>query len=90
MKLSELIQQLLDVARELNPGEFDTDILSGEIGNDPDVRIAYQSSYPLAACVANMELVGNDETNQNVLWIAASETVPYDESPYAPRAAWGE
>lgn len=79
MRLSELIQQLLELAESLNPEDV-----------DPEVRIAYQPSYPLAAQLSNVELVGNDETNENVLWLAASSTVPYSESPYAPRAAWGE
>lgn len=90
MKLSELIHQLVELSSDLNPHISLDDIYAGNADFDPEVRIAYQPSYPLAAQLSNVGLVGNDETNQSVLWLAASSTVPYNESPCAPRAAWGE
>lgn len=89
MKLSELIYTLLEQARELNPGVFDTDILNGEVDVDPEVRIATQPTYPLAhsiCCVNHIPCGWDEETG--IVWIAEGSSC-YD-SPYAPRAAWGE
>lgn len=68
---------------------------------DPEleVRIAFQPSYPLAAHVANIisseEIGGGEEPEledtieaKPIVWLAATESVGYNENPYAPRGAW--
>lgn len=62
-------------------------------GFDPmaPVRIAFQPNYPLAAEVAAVTQPDfNDaEPETATVWIAATSGVnSYDESPYAPSAAW--
>lgn len=109
MTLSELIDQL-------------TALQEAHEGQDPEVRIAYQPSWPLRAKIANVRaLTGDDapdeeelelarelvaagdeeaegfaaaqamlEDHPPVVWLAASDAAPWDESPYAPRSAWDE
>ena len=109
MTLSELIDQLT-VLQEAHEGQ------------DPEVRIAYQPSWPLRARIANVRaLAGDDapdeeelklarelvaagdeeadgfaaaqamlEDHPPVVWLAASDAAPWNESPYAPRDAWEE
>lgn len=109
MTLSELIDQLTAL-QEANEGQ------------DPEVRIAYQPSWPLRAKIANVRaLTGDDapdeeelelarelvaagdeeadgfaaaqamlEDHPPVVWLAASDAAPWNESPYAPRDAWEE
>lgn len=75
--IRELIEALEDAA--------------AEHGEDTPVRIAYQPSYPLAARVRAVTALERDDDNPDagaVLWLAASDTVPSSESPYAPRDAW--
>jgi hypothetical protein len=76
MKLSELIEQLEHQLK------FEGDL---------EVRIAYQPSYPLAAYVESVTLVEADEDEpdtESIVWLAASEGVYREDSPYAPKAAW--
>lgn len=78
------VQELIDILED-----FD---------RSAEVRIAYQSNWPLAAYIENVRTVerdDEDEDNDNdndsqseVVWIAASDTVSYSDSPYAPRSAW--
>ena len=109
MTLSELIDQL-------------TALQEAHEGQDPEVRIAYQPSWPLRAKIANVRaLTGDDapdeeelelarelvaagdeeaegfaaaqamlEDHPPVVWLAASDAAPWNESPYAPREAWEE
>lgn len=109
MTLSELIDQLMAL-QEAHEGQ------------DPEVRIAYQPSWPLRAKIANVRaLTGDDapdeeeleyarelvaagdeeaegfaaaqamlEDHPPVIWLAASHSAPWDESPYAPKSAWDE
>lgn len=109
MTLSELIDQL-------------TALQEAHEGQDPEVRIAYQPSWPLRAKIANVRaLTGDDAPDEEelelarelvatgdeeaegfaaaqamledhlpVVWLAASDAAPWDESPYAPRDAWEE
>lgn len=65
MKLSQLIWSLLEQAQDLNPGVVTTDILSGEIGIDPEVRIAYQPNYPLAATLDTVTHIPPDAEPQS-------------------------
>ena len=102
MKLSALIAQLVALAEELNGDlEFeggDLSYLGDTMHVDPEVRIAYQPTYPLAAilcCATHLTPTGDDderldatEDEPGVLWLAAGSS-PHDE-PYAPRTAWGE
>lgn len=76
MTLSEMIDHLT--------------MLRDELGDrDPEVRIAYQPSWPLRANVANIAPIEMDDEDEDptFVWIAASEA-PYGENPYAPRKAW--
>ncbi len=78
MKLSELIDRLQQHAQA-----------AGD--HDPEVRIAYQPNYPLAADVdAVTAISGEDEGKRpdRTIWLAAASSVGYDENPYAPRQAW--
>lgn len=109
MTLSELIDQL-------------TAIQEAHEGQDLQVRIACQPSWPLRAKIANVRaLTGDDapdeeelelarelvaagdeeadgfaaaqamlEDHPPVVWLAASDAAPWDESPYAPKTAWEE
>lgn len=109
MTLSELIDQL-------------TALQEAHEGQDPEVRIACQPSWPLRSTIANVRaLAGDDapdeeelklarelvaagdeeadgfaaaqamlEDHPPVIWLAASHSAPWDESPYAPRSAWDE
>lgn len=109
MTLSELIDQL-------------TALQEAHEGQDPQVRIAYQPSWPLRSTIANVRaLTGDDapseeememarelvaagdeeaegfaaaqamlEDHPPVVWLAASHSAPWDESPYAPKSAWDE
>ena len=117
MTLSELIDQL-------------TALQEAHEGQDPEVRIAYQPSWPLRAKIANVRaLTGDDAPDEEeleyarelvaagdeeadgfaaaqamledhphdpsfegtvVVWLAASDAAPWNESPYAPRSAWDE
>lgn len=80
MTLSELIEQLTMIA-EQHPD------------HDPEVRIAYQPRWPLRASVANVRSLTDDEDEDAkppVVWLAASNAAPWDESPYAPKSAWDE
>ena len=79
MKLSELIELLNDQAQAAGDA-------------DPEVRIAYQPNYPLAANVAAVTaIVGEENRGRNdlTIWLAASSGVgSYSENPYAPQQAW--
>lgn len=78
MTLSELIEQLTLIAEQHED-------------HDPEVRIAYQPSWPLRASVANVRSITEDEEAQPpVVWLTASNAAPWDESPYAPKSAWDE
>lgn len=109
MTLSELIDQL-------------TALQEAYEGQDPEVRIAYQPSWPLRAKIANVRAIAGDDTPSEeemelarelvaagdeeaegfaaaqamledhppVVWLAASDAAPWNESPYAPRSAWDE
>lgn len=59
MTLSELIDQLTMIAAQLNP-EFDGPTLEG-LPVDPEVRIAYQPSWPLWAAIDNVRTVPSDD-----------------------------
>lgn len=61
---------------------------AADLGGDTPVRIAFQPSWPLAAEVAALTPVETEDGETTVLWIAATSSAPYDESPYAPSAAW--
>jgi hypothetical protein len=54
--------------------------LDEQVADDAPVMMATQPSWPLAAYVRQLRLVGD------TLWIAEGGS-PYD-APYAPRAAW--
>jgi hypothetical protein len=69
--------------------------LASEHGDETPVRIAYQPSYPLAARLravtplpAGLSDDEDGDPEDVVVWLAASDTVGSDESPYAPRDAW--
>jgi hypothetical protein len=87
MKISQLIDRLTEAM---------------ENNGDRDVLLAYQPNWPLAAGVSNVYDPAEDDNradeegdehalsdrDSDVLWIAASTSVEYDQNPYAPRAAW--
>ncbi len=91
MKLSELINELVNLATDLNPGCDDTDILNAEFDVDPKVRLATQPTWPLAHNICNLQHLPSEESTSEdpgILWIAEGSSC--HDSPYAPRAAWGE
>ena len=79
MRLSELIE-LLELHQQA----------AGDA--DPEVRIAYQPNYPLAAEVSAVTKISGEANcggDEPTIWIAASSGVnSYSENPYAPQAAW--
>lgn len=92
MKLSQLINELVNLATDLNPECDDTDILNAEFDVDPEVRLATQPSWPLAnniCCVTHLPSPEESTSDQpGIVWIAEGSSCC--DSPYAPRAAWGE
>lgn len=68
MKLSELIQHLLVIAKEVNPS-VDLDDLIGDSGwrVDPEVRMATQPNYPLAYRIQCVTLLREDEDEADEL-----------------------
>ena len=64
--------------------------LRNECGGSTPVRLAHQPSWPLAFNVANARFVDGDDQRPNAVWIASTQGPPYDENPYAPKAAWEE
>lgn len=96
MTLDELIEQLTEM-RDRQNGDVEVRIayqpswpLAGYVANvayvdgDPDDRCETHS--PNIWCE---ECEPEDEDKKAHVWIATSGTVNHDESPYAPRAAWG-
>lgn len=66
-------------------------MMAEEHGDDVEVRIAYQPSYPLAADLDAVTLVKNEQgvhRKDKIVWLAASTSVGYSENPYAPSQAW--
>lgn len=80
MSLGDLIERLESIRDNTDDGE------------SLPVRIAFQRSWPLAACVDNVSLIVADEEpgipSPTAVWIAASDSVSCKEYPYAPREAW--
>lgn len=78
MTLSALVAQLTDLFEQ---------------HGDIRVRLAVQPNWPLVHGIANIA-VGEEgsaaKREGKTLWIAASSGHPYDENPYAPKAAWDE
>ena len=69
------------------------------LGGEAEVRIAYQPSWPLRATVAHVTVPGEDpyeegeqacgqDSDAKMVWLAAGDSLPWDENPYAPRWAW--
>lgn len=94
MTLSQLINELINIASDLNPEMDTTDILNGEMDVDPEVRLATQPTWPLAhsiCCVTHIP--GGEEDSQadseqpGIVWVA--EGASCRDNPYAPRTAWG-
>ena len=108
MKLSQLINELMNLASDLNPDLDDGTILRGDLDVDPEVRLATQQRYPLAFhldCVTHLTPDAEPQSEAEeegwedhradptpeqpgIVWLAEGGSC-YD-SPYAPRAAWGE
>lgn len=76
------VQELIDMLQD-----FDA---------DTEVRVAYQSHYPIRAKIANVTEIEPDEDwteeenaeDTSFVWIALSDHIGHNESPYAPSAAW--
>jgi hypothetical protein len=66
------VQELIELLEEL----------AEEVGEDAEVRVATQPSWPLRHELAEVTAV------EGRVFLAASDGHPYGESPYAPRAAW--
>jgi hypothetical protein len=86
MRISELIEELQyaqSLAEDL-----------GIEGGDPEVRVAFQPSYPLRAHLhsatlgAEIEELGEDAEAAPFIWLVASAGVGYGENPYAPQAVF--
>ena len=73
MTLSELIIHLTELAESTD--------------SDPEVRIAYQPSWPLRATLSNVT-IAEDCDEREFLWLAAGYSAPHNENPYAPGEAW--
>jgi hypothetical protein len=54
MKLSELLQKLVEIAEALNPDH--DDIIGSELDVDPEIRIAIQPSWPMEYHVSHLKL----------------------------------
>jgi hypothetical protein len=78
------IQDLIDALQEQ----------ADRLGGDVPIRVAVQPSWPLrgtvCGVVANDEITDPDVEPERIVWIATSERVDPDESPYAPRDVWGQ
>jgi hypothetical protein len=56
--------------------------LAGEVGEDAEVRVATQPTWPLRFELAEVTAV------EGRVFLSASDGHPDGESPYAPRSAW--
>ena len=75
MKLSTLIE-ILEEIQENYPHD------------DPEVRLATQPTYPLAAGLSGVYFGDHEETPK--VWLNEG-VLPYDENPYSvPRDAWDD
>lgn len=54
MRLSELLQQLVEIAQAANPDH--DDILDSELDVDPEIRIAMQPRWPMEHHVSHIKL----------------------------------
>lgn len=85
MKISELMGELEEAAEDL--------------GEDAEVRVAYQPSWPLRATLRYITVASGStydedeeapgqEEDTAMVWLAVGDGVPFGENPYAPRWAW--
>lgn len=77
MRLSELIQRMLEIAQEANPGLSVDEIVSDNMRIDPEVRMATQPRYPLAHHVQCVTLVKKDEDEADEI----ETELPNEENP---------
>lgn len=68
MRLSELLQQLVEIAQSANPDH--EDILDSELEVDPEIRIAMQPSWPMESHLMQLRTV-----NSNGEYIADIERI---------------
>lgn len=76
--LNELIERLEEIRREIAKRDGKAVNKAGEI----ELRVAHQQHYPLTGMVAAVNEVDGR------LWVAVGALNQYNESPYAPQAAW--
>lgn len=58
MKLSELLQQLVEIAQAANPDH--DDIIGSELEVDPEIRIAMQPTWPMESHVLQLRIVNSN------------------------------
>lgn len=88
MKLSELIQRLVELSADLNPHISLDDIYAGNADIDPEVRIAYQPSYPLAANLSALTHLSPDAEPQSEEEEEDWEDHPAEPTPDQPGVLW--
>lgn len=72
MKLSELLQQLVEIAQAANPDH--DDIIGSELEVDPEIRIAMQPSWPMESHVLHARIMNsNGEYISDIEGILKSE-----------------
>lgn len=58
--------------------------IAEDLGDDAEVRVGVQPSWPLRHALHAVKAGGG------VVWLVASESAPYGESPYASKRLWQE
>lgn len=75
MKLSELLQKLVEIAEAANPDH--DDIIGSELDVDPEIRIAIQPRWPIEYHVSHLKLFHTNaediEELENVLSMTRTE-----------------
>jgi hypothetical protein len=75
MKISELIDQLTEVMEQA--------------GEDAEILVHYQQSYPLLGTIANVRSMLTQEKGENECVVAiAIGDAPYNRNPYGTTRAW--
>lgn len=85
MKLSELLQQLVEIAQAANPDH--DDIIGSELDVDPEIRIAMQPRWPMEHHVAHIKLFHTNAEDiaelEDILSMTGTERSITDETERA-------
>ena len=85
MRLSELLQQLVEIAQAANPDH--DDIIGSELDVDPEIRIAMQPRWPMEHHVSHIKLFHTNAEDigelEDILSMTGTERSITDETERA-------